>query len=162
MPSALTFSSVVMKVGEQLWDLGGDFQFDFDVQAGTVQEVLQNVYNTVSTRLGTQRLQRTFGLDMSFIDMPGNIATLQAQVAMLRDVSYWEPRATFTKISFTLDPGEVLAGVYRLYAELDINLDPTYALTLFKPPGEELTWVIDGPMDGTPNAATAQLENVTL
>jgi phage baseplate assembly protein W len=162
MPAALTLSSFVVKVGEQLWDLGSDFQFDFDVQAGTVGEVLQNVYNVVSTRLGTQRLQRTFGLDQSFIDMPGNIATLQAQVAMLRDVSYWEPRAVFSKIQFTLDPTAVLAGVYRLYAELDINLDPTYALQLFKPPGEQLTWIIDGPMDGTPDAATAQLENVTL
>jgi phage baseplate assembly protein W len=162
MSSSLNLSSFVVKVGEQLWDLGGDFQFDFDVQANTIQEVLQNVFNTLSVRLGTQRLQRTFGLDMSFIDMPGNIATLQAQVAILRDVSYWEPRAVFKKIEFTLDPFEVLAGVYRLYCELDINLDPVFALSLYAPPGEELSWVIDGPMDGTPDAARVALENVTL
>src|ERR1700752_1191594 len=124
MPRAmLTLSSFTVLVGNQLWDLGGDFQFDFNITAGSVGEVLQNLYNTLQTRLGMQRLQRSFGLDMTWIDMPGNLATLQGEIAVLKHCSYWEPRATFKKIQFNLDPVSVLAGIYSLYVELEINLD---------------------------------------
>ena len=148
MPSVATLSSFTALVGNQLWDLGGNFQFDFNARAGSVEEVLQNIYNTFQVRLGMQRLQRSFGLDMSWIDMPGNIATLQGQVAVLKHCSYWEPRATFTKIQFTLDPVSVIAGVYALHVELDIDLDLQITSVLYAPPVAETVWVIDGPLDG--------------
>jgi len=85
---------------------------------------------------------------MSWIDMPGNIATLQGQIAVLKHCSYWEPRATFKKIQFTLDPVAVMAGVYSLYVELDIDLDLQITSVLYAPPGAETVWVIDGPLDG--------------
>ena len=81
MPSTLQISNFTALVGNRLWNLEGDFQFDFDVTANTVGEVLQNIYNLMQVRYGTQRLQRTFGLEMNWIDMPGNFATLQMQVA---------------------------------------------------------------------------------
>jgi phage baseplate assembly protein W len=161
MPSVPTLSSFTALVGTQLWDLGGDFQFDFNATAGSVEEVLQNIYNTFQTRLGMQRLQRSFGLDMSWIDMPGNIATLQGQIAVLKHCSYWEPRATFRKIQFTLDPVSVLAGVYSLYVELDIDLDLQINQILYAPPSDELVWVIDGPLDGVTLPSVSQ-KSLTL
>ena len=161
MPATPKLSSFTVKVGNELFDVGGGyFQFDFTVQAGTVGEILQNIANTFFTRYGTQRLQRTFGLDMSWIDQPGNFATLQAQVAVLRDCSYWEPRATFKNITFQLDSTSMLAGVYRLYVELVVNLDLQIAQSLFVPLGTRDVWFIDSPMDGTPNAATVKYEAV--
>ena len=163
MPATPKLSSFTVKVGNELFDVGaGYFQFDFTVQAGTIGEVIQNVANTFFTRYGTQRLQRTFGLDMSWIDQPGNFATLQAQVAVLRDCSYWEPRATFKTITFQLDSTSMLAGVYRLYVELVVDLDLQISQALFVPPGGKTIWYIDSVLDGTPNAAAVvKQESIT-
>src|SRR6516162_1082301 len=160
MPSTLQISNFTALVGNRLWNLEGDFQFDFDVTANTVDEVLQNIFNTMQVRYGTQRLQRTFGLEMDFIDQPGNFATLQMQVAVLNAVSYWEPRAKFNVIQFSLDPTTIIAGVYSFYCELSINLDVQLNTALYSPAPPAPVWVIDGPLDGTPNAATAQLETL--
>jgi phage baseplate assembly protein W len=162
MPSSLKISNFSALVGNRLWNLDGNFQFNFDVPAGTVGEVLQNIYNTMQTRYGTQRLQRTFGLEMDFIDMPGNFATLQAQVAVLNAISYWEPRAKFNVIRFSLDPVTIVAGVYSFYCELTINLDVQINAALYAPTGPSPTWVIDGPLDGTPNAAAPVLQTLTV
>jgi len=160
MPVTPKISNFSALVGNRLWNFDGFFQFDFTVPAGTVGEVLQNIYNCMQTRYGTQRLQRTFGLEMDWIDMPGNFATLQMQVAVLNAVSYWEPRAKFNVIQFSLDPTTIIAGVYSFYCELSINLDVQLNTALYSPAPPAPVWVIDGPLDGTPNAATAQLETL--
>lgn len=162
MPSTLQISNFTALVGNRLWNLNGDFQFDFDVPEGSVGAVLQNIYNTMQVRYGTQRLQRTFGLEMNWIDMPGNFATLQMQVAVLNAVSYWEPRAKFNTIRFALDPTTIIAGVYSFYCELSINLDVQINAALYTPSPAAPVWVIDGPLDGTPNAASAQLQNLIV
>src|SRR6516162_1011567 len=160
MPTTPRISNFSALVGNRIWNLDGNFQFNFDVPAGSIGEVLQNIYNTMQTRYGTQRLQRTFGLEMDFIDQPGNFATLQMQVATLNAISYWEPRAKFNVIQFTLDPYAIVAGVYSFYCELSINLDVQLNTALYSPAPPAPVWVIDGPLDGTPNAATAQLETL--
>jgi hypothetical protein len=152
MPALPQLSSFDVKVGNTVFKVGSSyFQFDFSVTSGTVEEVIQNVANTFFVRKGTQRLQRTFGLDMTWIDMPGNLVTLQGGVAILRDISYWEPRAVFKQIDFQLDTVSMLSGVFKLYLELDVNMDQQISNVLYEAPSGKEVWTITAPYDGTAN-----------
>jgi phage baseplate assembly protein W len=136
-------------VNGKTWIVDGAFQFDFDAPAGSVQEVMQNVFNIIQTPLGTQVLLRLFGSDQNWIDAPGNVQMMQARTAFLLSLNMWEPRAKVTKIKFSLDPTSVMAGVYTLYFELNIDLKATLIPTLVVlPPSNEPVWVIDGPIGG--------------
>ncbi len=158
MPFAL--SSFTALVGNTLWDLGGSFQFDFNVKPNSIAEVLQNIYEVFSVPLGSQVLQRSFGNDVSWIDAPGNIAQFQAQTAFLLAVSKWEPRAKFKKIQFSLDTTDVMAGVYSLYVELEIDLSVSINTQILGAPIPASTWVINNDMAGT--VPDVELDNVTI
>ncbi len=157
---AFALSNFTALVGNTLWDLGGSFQFDFNVRPNTVEEILQNVYEVWSVPLGSQVLQRAFGNDVSWIDAPGNIAQMQAQTAFLLAVSKWEPRAKFNKIQFSLDTTDVMAGVYSLYVELEIDLTATINTQILGAPIPAETWVINNDMTGT--LPDVELDNVTI
>jgi phage baseplate assembly protein W len=157
----LVLSSFTALVGNDLWNLGGAFQFDFNATPNSIEEVLQNVYEIWSVPLGSQVLQRAFGNDVSWIDSPGNIAQLQAQTAFLLAVSKWEQRATFTKIQFTLDTEDYLSGIYSLYVELSINLNTAIASQIFSGPTPDPVWVLDNDMTGG-DYPDVELDNLTI
>jgi phage baseplate assembly protein W len=160
MPTAPKLSNFTALVGNELWRLNGNFQFQFDVTPNSVLEVLQNVYECFSVPIGSQPYQRAFGIAVDWIDSPGNLAQFQAQTAFLLSVSKWEPRATFNKIQFTLDPTDVMAGVYSLYVELTINLDAAITSNLFSLIEPFTTWTISNPMTGSP--VVIDQENLTI
>jgi phage baseplate assembly protein W len=165
MPVTPTLSSFTALVGNNLFNLNGAFQFQFDAPPGSVEEILQNVYEIFSVPLGSQPYQRAFGNDVSWIDAPGNIAQFQAQTAFLLAVAKWEPRAVFNKIQFTLDPTAVMAGVYSLYVELTINLTPAIQANLFSLQEPFVTWVVDNNMSAnnvTGSTITIAQESLTI
>ncbi len=140
MPKLSSFTALV---GNTLWNLGGSFQFDFNVKPNTVEEVLQNVYEIWSVPIYSQPYLRDFGNDVSWIDAPGNIAQLQLQVAFLLACAKWERRAKFTKIQFASDVSSYVAGIYSLYVELEIDLSVQITSNLFSGPSAAPTWVVD-------------------
>jgi phage baseplate assembly protein W len=146
---ATKLQSFTALVGNELWNLGGDFQFDFNAKPNTVEEVLQNVYEIWSVPIYTQPYLRNFGNDVSWIDAPANIAQLQLQVAFLLACAKWEPRAKFTKIDFSMNTTDVIAGKYSLYVELEIDLSVHITNTLFSAPPAVTIWTVDNPMDGS-------------
>jgi phage baseplate assembly protein W len=160
MPAAPKLSNFTALVGNELWNLSGAVQFDFNVTPNSVESVLLNLFEIFSVPLGSQPYQRAFGCDISWIDSPGNLAQFQAQTAFLLAASKWEPRATFNKIQFTLDPTDVMAGVYSLYVELTINLDATITSNLFSLIEPFNTWVISNPMNAQP--VVVDQENLTI
>ena len=146
MPSPIkTYNAVI---NGKAWIVDAAFQFDFTAPAGSVQEVLQNVFNIISTPLGTQPLFRIFGSDQSWIDSPGNIGQMQAKTAFLMAISLWEPRAKVTNMRFALQTEQYLAGYYSLFLELEVNLNAQINQTLFVTPAPAEIWVIDGPITG--------------
>jgi phage baseplate assembly protein W len=144
-PKISNFSALV---GNQLFVLDGSFQFDFGVTEGSVLEVLQNVYNTICTPLGSQPLQRAFGTDWSIIDQPGNLGSMQMQQAVLLACAKWEPRANFNTIQFSTTTENALNGEYGLYVELTVDLDATITQQIMGPPAATTTWVVQGDMQG--------------
>jgi hypothetical protein len=153
-------SSFTALVGNELWNLGGEFQFDFNVKPNTVEEVLQNVYEIWSVPIYSQPYLRSFGNDVSWIDVAGNIEQLQMQVAFLLACAKWEPRAKFNKIQFSMDPNTYAAGIYALYTELEVDLSVQIKNDLFSGPTPSQAWVIDNPLNG--QYPTVKDETLTL
>jgi hypothetical protein len=156
-----TYSDIRLLVNNVKFFVDGNFQFNMSAPANSVESVVQNVLNILDTKLGTQPLQRSFGLDQSWIGLPGNLGTLQAQVAMVLAISIWEPRFSATKIQFSLNTSDILQGVYSVFIEGVVNLDLMITQQLFSGPANAPVWVLDAPFDGT-SIPTAQQETLTL
>ena len=68
-----------------------------------VQEVFQNVRTLLTTRAGTQPLDREFGIDFSFIDSPMPVARAKVNTEIFEKIKKYEPRAVLKNIDFDFD-----------------------------------------------------------
>lgn len=69
-----------------------------------VKEILRNVAVVLATPKGSVPMYRSFGLDMSFIDKPMNIAKNLAVIPVKEAIEEWEPRAAYKDITLFPDP----------------------------------------------------------
>ena len=75
-----------------------------------VKEILRNVAVILATPKGSVPKYRDFGLDMSFLDKPMNIAKNAAVIPVREAIEEWEPRAVFEDITLfadTSNPGKL-------------------------------------------------------
>jgi len=156
----IVFKTFSVLVGGKAYLINGDFQWDWTVPANSVELVLSNVFNTLTTPFGTQPLLRTFGLSQSWIDQPGSQGVMQAKVATLVAVSLWEPRAKIKNLEFVLNTADIMAGRYSLQLEVEVDLSLVLQDILFSPPAPAPIWVLDAPFDGT--YPTPQQEVITI
>jgi phage baseplate assembly protein W len=140
------FSSLV---GNTEYLVGGNFQWDMNVVENSVELVLSNVFNILSTPYGSQPLLRTFGLSQTWIDQPGAQGVMQAKVASLLAISLWEPRAKVKDLQFVLNPNDIMAGRYSVRLHLEVDLTQTIQSILFAPPTPQSVWVLDAPFDAS-------------
>ncbi len=76
-----------------------------------VKSVLQNLYLLYTTRKGSIPMYREFGLDMSFVDRPINVAQTLMAAEVKQATEKFEPRARYTDITFEEDiktPGRTI------------------------------------------------------
>lgn len=67
------------------------------------REIIRNVHALLLTPVGTCPLYRDFGLDVTYLDFPPNIAKGLFTVAAIEAVERWEPRVRVTDVSFQAD-----------------------------------------------------------
>lgn len=156
----IVFKAFSTLAGGTQYLIDGNFQWDWNVQANSGELVLSNVFNILCTPYGTQPLLRTFGLSQSWIDQPGAIGVMQAKVATLLAISLWEPRANVKNIEFVLNAANIMAGMYSVALEIEIDLTQELQQILFSPPTPTSVWVLDAPFDGT--YPTPQQESITV
>ena len=70
------------------------------------KEIIRNVQTILTTPLGTCPLYRDFGLDVSCLDHPLDLAQNLFAVAAMEAVERWEPRVQVTSVSFVADGSE--------------------------------------------------------
>lgn len=68
------------------------------------KEILRNVAVILATPKGSVPMYRSFGLDMSFLDKPVNVAKNMAVIPVREAIEEWEPRAGFKDMTLTPDP----------------------------------------------------------
>lgn len=89
-----------------------------NLYAQGVEEILQNVYMILMTPKGSIPLDRGFGIDMSALGMPLEIAENLMTSQILEALQDYEPRATLVKTSFEQDH---LLGRLRVKVRVRIN-----------------------------------------
>lgn len=69
-----------------------------------IREILRNVAVILATPKGSVPMYRGFGLDMSFLDKPVNIAKNMAVIPVREAIEKWEPRAAYRDMTLSADP----------------------------------------------------------
>lgn len=69
-----------------------------------IKEVLRNVAVILATPKGSVPMYRSFGLDMSFLDKPMNVAKNLAVIPVREAIEEWEPRAVYKDMTLFRDP----------------------------------------------------------
>ena len=67
------------------------------------KEIVRNVHTILLTPVGTCPLYRDFGLDVSYLDFPPNVAKGLFTVAAIEAVEKWEPRVRVSRVDFQAD-----------------------------------------------------------
>lgn len=89
-------------------DLSGieiSFEYSGSTDA-TRKEIVRNVQTILTTPLDTCPLYRDFGLDVSYLDHPLDLAQNLFAVAAMEAVERWEPRVRVTSVSFVAEGAE--------------------------------------------------------
>ena len=72
-------------------------------------EIMQNLRDILTTRKGTQPLDRAFGISFDFIDTPAPLAKANAEQEIFLQVRKYEPRVEIRQILWAV---EVMAGKF--------------------------------------------------
>ena len=82
----------------------------------TEREIIRNVHTILTTPVGTCPLYRDFGIDVTTVDKPLDVAKNLYAVAVMEAVEKWEPRVRVQEVTFdTGDDGKLKAKVVIAY-----------------------------------------------
>lgn len=84
-----------------------------------VKEILRNVAVILATPKGSVPMYREFGLDMSFLDKPANVARRMAILPVREAIQRWEPRATYKGMTLTMDPSNPGKLAFTVQIEIE-------------------------------------------
>ena len=84
-----------------------------------VQEVMQNVKLIITTRKGTQPLDRDFGISFDFLDGPMPSVQAKAEQEVFMALRKYEPRAVLKQVAWSIDP---LSGSARPNISVQVRL----------------------------------------
>lgn len=88
-----------------------------------VKEILRNVAVILATPKGSVPMYRDFGLDMSFLDKPMNVAKNMAVIPVREAIEEWEPRAAYKDITLAADPSN--PGKLAFSVQIEIKAGDT-------------------------------------
>jgi len=82
--------------------------------ASKTEEIVQNVRILLTTLQGTVPLNRSIGIDASFLDEPLPLAKVQLTSAIIEAVAFYEPRVSVERVEFQEDAvnGKLVPTVY--------------------------------------------------
>lgn len=88
-------------------------------ESDRVKEILRNVAVILATPKGSVPMYRSFGLDMSFVDKPMNIAKNMAVIPVREAIEEWEPRAKYKDMTLALDPSNPGKLTFTVQIEIE-------------------------------------------
>lgn len=84
-----------------------------------VREILRNVAVILATPKGSVPMYRDFGLDMSFLDKPVNVAKNMAIIPVREAIEQWEPRAVYKGMTLAMDPSNPGKLTFTVQIEIE-------------------------------------------
>lgn len=94
----------------------------FDYESEQIEDIKRCLMTLYSTKEGEQPLDREFGLNMSFLGLPIQLAESQFTLECIRKTSIYERRASVTEVTFKED-GEGGALVPTIHLSKGVDLD---------------------------------------
>lgn len=92
-------------MGEQV---GGNMDIEFLNSTKEQEQILACLKNLYETPVGTVALDRDFGLDWAFLDLPLEQAKGRFTIEVIEKTRLYEPRVEVSKVTFTSDSNGVL------------------------------------------------------
>lgn len=86
-----------------------------------IKEVLRNVAVILATPKGSVPMYRSFGLDMSFLDKPMNVAKNLAVIPVREAIEEWEPRAVYKDMTLFPDPSNPGKLSFNVQIEIKVG-----------------------------------------
>lgn len=83
-----------------------------------IEEILQNITVILTTPKGSVTLDRSFGIDMSFLDLPLEISENICTTQIIEAIQDYEPRVEVTKVSYEKDHS---TGILKPKVQVRIN-----------------------------------------
>lgn len=83
-----------------------------------MEEILQNIAIILTTPKGSVTLDRNFGINMSALDLPLEMAENICTAQIIEAIQDYEPRVNVTKVTYEKDH---LTGVLRPKVQVIIN-----------------------------------------
>ena len=78
-------------------------EIQFDYSGSELLEIRRCLQTLYSTPAGTVALDRDFGLEWNFVDMPTETAKSMITVEIISKTARYEPRVEVTKVTYTQD-----------------------------------------------------------
>lgn len=91
------------------------------IGATGVTEIIQNVRIILSTIRGSVFLDRDFGLNPDFIDLPQVQAAFRYREEIINQIERYEPRVTVLEINFKTDQNNLMEGSLLPVVKIEIN-----------------------------------------
>jgi len=89
-----------------------------------IKEILRNVAVILATPKGSVPMYRSFGLDMSFLDKPMNVAKNMAVIPVREAIEEWEPRAEYKDMTIMPDPSNPGKLTFSVVVEIKVGESP--------------------------------------
>lgn len=89
-----------------------------EITGSVPEEVLNNLHTLLSTRTGTAALDRAFGIDQDFLDMPIAAAQSALTAEITAKIHKYEPRAKLVSLTLETSP---LSGQMNAKAVIALN-----------------------------------------
>lgn len=81
---------------------------------GTISEISETINTIITTPKGTVPLDRNFGIDISILDKPINLAQGLLTVEIIKQVQLYESRVSVKEVTFTPDENNNLIPKVRV------------------------------------------------
>lgn len=91
------------------------------IGATGVTEIIQNVRIILSTIRGSVFLDRDFGLNPDFIDLPQMQAAFKYREEIINQIERYEPRVTVLEINFKTDQNNLIDGSLLPVVKIEIR-----------------------------------------
>jgi len=89
-----------------------------DLYPTGTEEILQNISIIITTPKGSVPLDRNFGMDMSYLDLPLELAENVFTASIIETIQDYEPRASVAKVTYEKDH---LTGKLKPKVQVSIN-----------------------------------------
>ena len=86
-----------------------------------IKEVLRTVAVILATPKGSVPMYRDFGLNMSFLDKPMNVAKNMAVIPVREAIEEWEPRAVYKDMTLFPDPSNPGKLSFNVQIEIKVG-----------------------------------------